>query len=335
LAEKAGVKVNTIDLSARPGPATLARRLSRLPKVFVGIPKFLTMLARRRADVVYVGVSGGSGQLYEILFASLATFSGRPLYLHHDSYSYLGRRKELTAILIRMAGPSATHIVLCEDMKKRLTEFYGRDLQVVVVSNMTNIESPLHQPRARTRLKTIGFISYLSRSKGVLEFFDVAERVRSFHPDLIAKLAGPIEELSLTPVIEERLRKAPWISYLGPIYGAIKSQFYADIDALVFPTQYENEADPRVINEALAHGVVVVSWGRGCIGSVIAGGGGVAIRPDHDFIDEAQRLLQSWYADPDLFSSLSSAALANSARLEADNRVRLDALISRLVTASA
>lgn len=333
MAGDAGAKVNIIDLSPRPGPATWRRRLSRVPAVLFGIPKFLTVLAGHGADVVYVGVSGGYGQLYDIAFAFLAVLSGLRLYLHHDSYAYLGKRRGLTATLIRIAGPSATHIVLCEDMKERLTVLYGRALQVVVVSNMTNIEPPIHQPRARTRLKTIGFISYLSRSKGVLEFLDVAERVRGFHSDVLAILAGPIEEPSLAPVIEERLGKAPWITYLGPVYGESKSRFYAGIDALVFPTHYENEADPRVINEALIHGVAVIARGRGCIGSVVAGGGGVIIRQDRDFTDEALSLLLAWYSDPGLFSSISSAALANSARLEADHRIRLNALIGRLVSA--
>ena len=334
MAEDAGAKVNIIDLSSRSGPATWRRRLSRVPKLLFGIPKFLTVMIGRRADVVYIGVSGGHGQLYDIAFTSLAALTRLRLYLHHDSYAYLGRRRALTAPLIRIAGPSAVHIVLCEDMKERLTALYGRALQIVVVSNMTNIEPPLLHPQARTRLKTIGFISHLSRSKGVLEFLDVAERMHSLHPDMLAKLAGPIEEPSLAPVIEERLRHAPWITYVGPVYGESKSRFYAGIDAFVFPTHYENEADPRVINEALVHGVAVIARGRGCIESVMAGGGGVIIREDGDFVDEALSLLLAWYSDPGLMSSISSAAMANSARLDADHRIRLNTIIGGLVSAS-
>jgi hypothetical protein len=50
--------------------------------------------------------------------------------------------------------------------------------------------------------------------------------------------------------VEARIRKAPWITYLGPLYGESKSRFYASIDAFVFPTRYEHEADPRVVTQS-------------------------------------------------------------------------------------
>lgn len=331
MAEEAGANVNTIDLSPRPGPATWRRRVSRIPKVLVGIWSLLALLAGAGADSVYLGVAGGYGQLYDIAFASLTRLSGVRLFLHHDTYAYLKKRRRLTATLVRIAGISATHIVLCEDMRERLTDLYGRELQIVVVSNATNTERPGHVPRARTRLKTIGLISHLSRSKGVLEFLDVAERLCRAHPDVRAVLAGTIEEPSLGPVIDQRLRATSSITYLGPVYGETKSRFYGDIDAFVFPSHYE--ADPKVIHEALAHGVAVVAWSRGCIGSVIGGGGGALIREGTDFVGEAERLLLEWYQDPALFSSISSAALANSARFEAAHRTRLSALIGELVSA--
>jgi len=281
---------------------------------------------------VYIGVAGGYGQLYDIIFASLVRLSGVRLFLHHDSYAYLEKRRSLTAALIQVVGPSATHIVLCDDMKRRLLELYGRSLRVVVVSNSTNTEVPVHEPQVRTKLKTIGFISNLSRSKGVVEFLDITERVCSARPDVRALLAGPIEEPSLAPVIKERLRGASWITYIGPVYGENKSSFYSDIDVFVFPTRHADEADPRVINEALAHGVAIVASGRGCIASVLEGGGGTIIGEGNDFVRDAEKLLIGWYQDPALFSSISAAALANSARLRTDHGPRLRALINEMVS---
>jgi glycosyltransferase involved in cell wall biosynthesis len=333
MAEQAGANVSTIDLSPRPGPATLRRRASRIPKVLIGLPRLMALLARKAVSSVYLGVAGGYGQIYDVVFASLIRLSGVPLFLHHDSYAYLQKRRRLTSMLVRIAGLSTTHIVLCEDMKERLIELYGLGLHVVVISGAANIDPPTNQPRARTELKTIGFISHLTRSKGVLEFLEVAERVRMARPDVRALLAGAITEPHLAAVIHERLRGAPWITYLGPIPAETKSRFYEDIDVFVFPTRYENEADPAVINEALAHGVVVVAPGRGCIGSVIAGGGGAVIRDDADFVSEAESLLLEWCQDPALFSSISAAALANSARQQADQAARLQALMGELVSA--
>lgn len=332
LAQAAGANVITIDLAPPPGPATVRRRLSRLPKVLAGIRRLFSLLARRRADAIYIGVAGGYGQLYDLTFVSLTRLSSVRLFIHHDSYAYLAKRRRLTATLLRISGPSATHIVLCEDMKQRLTDLYGRALRIVVIANATNTEPPTDPPRVRTKLRTIGFVSHISRSKGVLEFLDVVERICVSQPGVRALLAGPIEEPSLKQVIQGRLARAPQIKYVGPVYGEAKSRFYAEIDAFVFPTRHANEADPRVINEALSHGVAVVALGRGCIRSVVAGGGGAVLAEGTDFVADATRLLLEWYENPTLFSSISSAALANSARLKADQGARLDALIGELTS---
>lgn len=335
LAEDAGAEVRTIDISANSGGGTWRGRIGRIPKVLLSISSLGVLLVQGEADSVYLGVASGYGQLFDIAFTVLIRVSGVRLFLHYDSYDYLLNRRTRTAALVQLAGPSATHIVLCEDMKRRLLRLYGSSLRIVVISNSTNIEVPVQEPRARMELKTIGFISNLSRAKGVLEFLDVAERVCSARPDVQAILAGPIEEPSLRPIIEDRLRRASWITYLGPVYGDSRSRFYTSIDTFIFPTRYENEADPRVVNEALAHGVVVIASTRGCIGSVVAGGGGVIIHEAGDFIDEAHSLLVAWHDDPDAFSSISAAALDNSARLRAEHGLRLNALISGLVSVSA
>lgn len=329
MALEAGADVSTIDLSPRPGPLTWRRRASRIPKVLVAIPRLVALLARRRIDTAYIGVAGGYGQLYDIIFAGLFRLSRIPLFLHYDGYAYLLARRRLTATLVQVAGPSTTHIVLCDDMQKRLHERYGYALRVIVVSNSTNTEPPTRKPRARSKLKTIGFISHLSRSKGVLEFLDVAALVCGNCPDIRALLAGSIEEPSLRSIIKQRVAGAPWITYLGPVYGEPKSRFFADVDALVYPTR--NDAEPRVIHEALAHGVAVVARDRGCIASVLGGGGG-AVVGGTDFVRDAERLLLSWHQDPALFSSISAGALANSARMAASHGPRLSGLIDEMVS---
>ncbi|HCG00092.1 MAG TPA: hypothetical protein DEV93_06060 [Chloroflexi bacterium] len=253
------------------------------------------------------------------------------LFIHHDSYAYLEHRRPLTAALVRVAGPSATHIVLCEDMKQRLLELYGRSLQVVVVPNSTNTELPFRQPRVRAKLTTIGFISNLSRSKGVVEFLDIAERVCSARPDVRALLAGPISEASLVPVIKQRVLTASWIKYTGPVYGQDKSNFYSDIDVFLFPTRHADEADPRVINEALAHGVAVIASRRGCIASVLEGGGGTVIENGVNFVRDAEELILKWSEDPVVFASMSAGALANSARSSASHHSGLRAIIDEMV----
>lgn len=332
MATEAGAAVRTIDLSGQAGPTSWQKRVSRIPKILLGVWNLGALLIHRGADTVYLGVASGRGQLFDVVFAGLTRAAGLRLFLHYDSYAYLAERRRMTAVLVRTAGPTSTHIVGCDDMKLRLTKLYGPQLHVVVVSNATNTAPPPPKLGARTRLRTIGFISYVSRVKGVLEFIDVAERFCRSLPDVQALLAGPIDEPSLLAIVEQRVRGVPWIKYLGPVYGETKSQFYSDIDAFVFPTRYANEADPRVVNEAIAHGVAVIARSRGCIESIIRGGGGEVIREGRDFVSEASKLLLEWHGNPMLFSSISLAAIANSARLESDHGGRLRALIQDMVT---
>ena len=161
---------------------------------------------------------------------------------------------------------------------------------------------------------------------------DVADQLCRTHPDLHALLAGPVAEPSLAAVIKVRLLGAAWLKYLCPVYGDAKSRLYSDIDAFVFPRRHPYEADPRVLNEALAYGVTIVALGRGCIALGIGDGGGVVIADDLDFVSEADKLLQEWYDESSLFSSISSATLANSARIESDHIPRLTALIREMVS---
>ncbi len=58
----------------------------------------------------------------------------------------------------------------------------------------------------------------------------------------------------MTPAVEPEFRKlleaAGYASYLGPIYGDAKTAFYGNLDVLLFPSNYVNEAEPLVIHEA-------------------------------------------------------------------------------------
>lgn len=328
MALEAGADVSVIDLSPRPGPLTWRRRTSRIPKVMVAIPRVFALLARGTISTAYIGVAGGYGQVYDIVFACLMRLFGIPIFLHHDGYAYLLTWRLVTATLVKSAGPLATHIVLCDDMQKRMRERYGYSFRTIVLSNCVNTERPIGEPRARSELKTIGFISNLSRSKGVLEFLEVAQLVCGKRRGIRALLAGSLEEPSLSSVIEE-LDGASWITYLGPVYGEPKARYFAEIDVLVYPTH--NDAEPRVIHEALAYGAAVIARDRGCIDSIVGAGGGTVIHDGTDFVQEAVKQLLNWHQDSVLFSSVSLAALTSSARMQTDQTVSLQALIHELV----
>jgi len=331
--QSAGAEVRVIDLSPRPGRATFRQRLSRLPKLILGLPRLGRLVFGRKNVAVYVGVNGGLGQVYDALFIAVARLASADLYLHHDSYAYLDRSHRLTDLVVRIAGVHALHIVLCNDMGDRLRDLYPIARHTIVISNVTNTEGPVATPRPRQRLTSIGFMSNLTRAKGVLEFLDVAERVCRARPEIRALLVGPVEEPSLEPILRSRLASAPWVEYLGPLYGEAKSLFLTELDVFVFPTRYVNEAEPKVLAEALAHGVVIIARSRGCIDSLVDASGGIAVPESKDFISTAERLLLDWSATAVEFSTLSAAALRGFHDLRQLHEERLGALIAAMAGA--
>ncbi|MGB5147908.1 MAG: glycosyltransferase [Porticoccaceae bacterium] len=113
-----------------------------------------------------------------------------------------------------------------------------------------------------------------------------------------AKLAGPFQDADTEQAVRERLRALPQVEYVGPQYGAAKDAFYAGIDALVFPTRYENQTEGIVNHEALSRGIPVIAYGRGCIPEIIGADCGLVIDPAEPFVPAALAKLENWLADP-------------------------------------
>ena len=61
-------------------------RMRRLPKVLTTIVR-LTCMKGLRGVNFYMSISGGLGQIYEILFACVARIRGMKLHLHHHSFA--------------------------------------------------------------------------------------------------------------------------------------------------------------------------------------------------------------------------------------------------------
>jgi len=327
---EASARVSVINISPPVGPRVWYRSLVRAARVAWGLPRLVALCLVGAADSIYLGVSGHRGQLYDVLFVCMARLCKANLILHHDSYRYINRRSRLADVLFRFAGARAMHIVLCEDMSRRLYRQYPSAMRRIVIANAASTDEPAHSPGERQAPRAIGFISNITRAKGIFEFLTVAERVHQLRPEVRAVLAGPLHEKAIERALSERLRAAPWIEYVGPLYGNDKSRFYGAIDVLVFPTRHADEADPNVVNEASAHGVVVISRSRGCISEMLWAGGGVSIDDDADFEALAERTIVRWCDEPESFALVSRAAIGSHLAASQIHRKRLAGLVDDL-----
>jgi glycosyltransferase involved in cell wall biosynthesis len=147
----------------------------------------------------------------------------------------------------------------------------------------------------------------ISEAKGIVFFLQVAARLLESAAQSTVRMviAGPFESREMEKSVRARATALPNVEYVGPKYGVDKAQFFADVDVLLFPSIYHNEAEPLTILEAHSHGIPVISSDRGCIRGMISPNGGLLIPNMERFVETATNQLLEWIANPRQFHELS------------------------------
>jgi len=277
-----------------------------------------------------MSISGGYGQFYELLFILFARLCGVRIFLHHHSFAYLNSPSHLTRLLVVAAGVDATHIVLSPGMAEKIKNIY-KIKNTLSISNAVFLFSGGINSSARKRLGTIGFLGNITSEKGVFDFLDLVSAIQDEGIILKARLAGPFQDKETEQLVRQRLTRLPMIEYLGPKYGAEKDAFYSDIDLLIFPTRYENEAEPMTIHEAMSHGVPVISYCRGSIPEIVVRDCGLIIAPDAPFVPAALAQIKIWLGCQSIFERNSETAINNFSKTYTENSRHLRLLMASLV----
>ena len=274
-------------------PPYMAQGLNRLSRFGIFLKTWRQLRQQSGNAIAYLPLSGGWGQLYDLFTVFLAKAKGFQSIFHHHSTAYLHSRRGLSALVFRLAGTSATHIVLCKKMQQMLQQQYNCR-NVHVLSNLTFFPlEPLSRPPHK--LATIGFLSNITKAKGGETMITLARSIEERGLPVKVILAGPCYDEPLKAKLEEAVAEGV-LEWRGAVYGEDKAQFWHDIDAFVFPTQYENEAEPLVVWEAMAAGVPVLAYDRGCIPSQV-GDAGWVIPSEDEFIEQALPVLEKWLSD--------------------------------------
>jgi glycosyltransferase involved in cell wall biosynthesis len=288
--------VDKFNTSLQRYSRTLLDRFSRF-WVFFGV--WIRIIKKiSYGDLVYLPLSGGLGQVFDIVTVLLVRAKGGKLVFHHHSMAYLSKTKLLTASLFRIAGKKAVHITLCDTMMNNLHRFYGNK-QGLSVSNYCFLK-PVKNIKFRSTLKTVGYLSNITQEKGGWIIIQLAAEIHKKHLPIRFKVAGPCEE----PLLHKALLAAhtqgilEWSGVLED--NQKKANFWDSIDLFVFPTQYVNEAEPLVIWEALIAGVPVIAYDRGCIPTQLKGVG-QTIYSEDDFVKSAIKIIELYYSQPEIY----------------------------------
>ncbi len=301
------------------GPGAVAGiryHLNRWLRVAGGVARLLVTKEQK----VFLSSEAGLGVVYLLLLFSVARARRRMIFLHHHAYSYITRPSRLHRMLMSLTGPNCTHILLSPRMAAAFQDRFGTHHRCVVVHNAVFVDAPLRagcpdRQLDATRLK-VGFLGRLEQAKGFDDFLALVDRLRDderFH----FVVAGDHEQT----VYREDLRRlsaelGARLDLRGFVRDQEKVRFCADIDVLVFPSKYHNEASPMVCYEALAMGVPVLVTDVGAVRDIVDESSGEVLEPGPELIGAMETRLRRYAADPSLLSEEQQAAAARYRHLE-------------------
>jgi len=221
-------------------------------------------------------------------------------------------------------------------MASSLRAAYPTIEKLLAISNASLLPTDTpRQNRERCIPDRVGFLGNISVEKGILEFLDVMQTLCASDVGIKGYLAGPFQDAKAEKEVKKRLNDLPHVEYVGPKYGPDKSDFFKSIDVLLFPTKYAHEAEPVTVLEALAHGVPVIGWERGCLSSMIGGTEGFLVPRSTDFVPAAVRQVLAWRNVPQSYWEASKAAVDKFLRIGVRDAGTLDELLRDLPTTIA
>ncbi len=251
----------------------------------------------KNINYVYISLSGGMGLIYDIFFLILLRKNSS--ILHHHSWAYISKKSLLMKLLVKITQSQAKHIFLCQKMKDDFVSKYGY-VDGYIISNISII--PAQSQIIKKSLKSIGYISNLTKEKGVLDFIKLAKLLKNTSISFI--LAGPCKDQKLIKLIKETEKNSN-LRWLGSLYKESKSNFWKEIDLCVFPTKYKNEAEPLIVWEAFSFGVPVISNNKGCIGNQLTITPNLIIKNESNFVEEVISIINDFTKKSSLFQKQS------------------------------
>jgi len=327
----ASISPLVIDFSPRNLDRSFTVRFGKIFRVISCYFQLLSYLITGQVGSVYLGLSGGNGQIYDAIFAGISRVFGRNLYLHHHSYQYLNHFRWLAKLLFAIAGKEAVHIVACEKMARDLIQLYPVVTEVRIISGIAALAVWNNEVRHRQQIQSIGLLSNISIEKGILEFLDVATWAQRERLQIRFLLAGPYQDDKIRFMVEERVASLSNVTCMGGVYGSEKLEFFDSIDVFLFPTNYVNESEGLVIHEAMSRGVPVIAYSRGCIEQIVSDQVGLRLEPEQDYVAGAAAKIKEWLSSPTSYQLASQASLNRFNEARSLHIQNMDALCAELI----
>lgn len=276
-------------------------------EALTAIGKFATRL-RGVPGTVYLPVSQGlPGLTRDTLFIRIASARGWKVVAHLRG-SELGdvyrRQPRPVRAWLRRAFESLDSLAVLGESLRPAVAGIVPEAKLAVVPNGTP-DPHLNGPPES--VETGLFLGNLLARKGVLEAFEAAQIVIGRRPGARFAFVGDCPDESLGRELRHRAQRTGGrITVRPPVTGAEKLGLLASSALLIFPP-VEPEGHPRVVLEAMAAGLPVISTDRGAIAETVVDGECGYVLSDPDPHELAERMLRL-FEDSELHLSMSRAA---------------------------
>ena len=327
-AVRGGFEVQHLDTSDHRSHETIGRWDAR--NMALGLTHTLRavrMLARRRGGVVYLPLSQNSGGFFrDSLLVWVSSAAGWRVAAHlrgseFQSHFY-ARRGPMLRFWIRATLRRVDSIgVLGESLRDVFTGLVPPERLAVVPNGTPDVKLP-RQFRDHRRVL---FLSNLRRRKGVIEAIEAALAVVRDNPEATFTFVGNTDDPSLVNELRTRAKPAGGrIEILPAVEGDEKARLLAGAGILLFPPRLP-EGHPRVVLEAMAAGMAIVTTAQGAIPETVRDGIDGFVLPSAEPSGIAS-CLSRLLADPDLQMRMGA-----SARKRYEDEYTLDAADRRFV----
>lgn len=273
-------KVRTVVVDI--GPRTFRSRLGYHTNRVLGLCLAIAQEFRQAVysnRTLYTVIESGGGRIYNALILFVARLLRFKIVAHHHTSYHTLNRDRWFALIALIAGGRALHVVLSEDMARDLRRRYSLVRRVIILHNAQLLPTPKNVVTVGSAVPklTIGFLSNLSREKGVDRLFDVMRIGQNQGLEIYMKLAGPVTDVSTAEMMfNAKTEFGAALDAIGPLEPSEKAKFFSSIDCFVFLSRYWLEAQPLVVLEAMSYGVPTIVSRCGYAPEIVSDAGHVA-----------------------------------------------------------
>ena len=270
--------------------------IGRRGRHFIIIIEIIFRLIFSKVDLVYFTCSRTRlGAIKDLVALAICRIKNIKVinHLHGNDFDDLLKGKLFSRVVRYFYTHVSLTIFVSKFQLERFPSFFENTKKTVVQNCydpvMDNIES-FSYPKNHKNCINLLFISYIQKSKGILETLDAFNSICEKHDNIILNIAGAplgdylLNKEEITQQFTTRFKNIDnlypgHIKYHGVVSGVEKINLYSNCDILIFPTFHRGESFGLVIVEGMRAGMAIISTYHNNIPNLVSPKEGLLVEP--------------------------------------------------------